>query len=354
MGLDKKKYAIGLMSGTSLDGLDMVSVAFWKEEKWHYKLLDSTTISFPPTLLNELKKAPLMSAYNLALLDRKYGKWIGNCVKKFHQRQPIKHDFVASHGQTIFHQPQQGITLQIGHGAEIAATSNLCTICDFRSTDIALQGEGAPLVPIGDQQLFGETDACVNIGGFANCSYNEGAKRIAFDISPANIMLNAEAEKLHLPYDDNGQLARSGTVDDTLLNVLNHLPFYQQQHPKSLGNEWLKEHFSPLLSNVQLSTKNMLCTLCEHIAIQIGKALPFSGKTLFTGGGTHNGYLMERIAFHLKSDVIIPKKELIDYKEAIIFGFLGTLRWYQLTNTLASATGALQNSSSGAIYLPPC
>lgn len=343
--------AIGLMSGTSLDGLDIAAVEFHlNDEKWSFNLLTADTITYSETWENRLKTAPSLSGELLTELDSDFGKFIGEQVALFQQNKNFAPDIVASHGHTVFHQPEKGYTLQIGNGANIAALTNTLTVSDFRSGDVALGGQGAPLVPIGDKLLFSEYDYCLNLGGFANISYENNGQRLAFDNCPANFVLNHFAEKVGLPYDKNGELGRKGTINSKLLEKLNELSFYQMAAPKSLGREWVENDFLPVLNNFNISGSDKLRTVYEHIAQQISNSVSSKGKMLITGGGAFNSLLMERIKALCSTEIIIPVKEIIDFKEAIIFAFLGVLRVKNTNNCLASVTGAKKDSCGGIIH----
>lgn len=349
----KDHIAIGLMSGSSLDGIDMALVHFSIEDgSYTYNILDAETLPYPKTWQRKLSEAFLSTPEALRPLDKDYGNYLGLCVNAFIQRLGILPDFVASHGHTIFHRPDQGFTLQIGDGQAIADRCGVLTINDFRSEDVSKGGQGAPLVPIGDRLLFGNYEICLNIGGIANLSYEKDGHRIAYDICIANQALNYLARRADLPYDKDGQLARKGNVNNTLLDTLNDNPFYQQLPPKSLGREFFELHQKQVLD--RYSVPEALATMVEHIAMQIGQSvrhLP-QGKMLVTGGGAHNKYLIERIQRHTQHLVILPDRQTIDYKEALIFAFLGLLRLEGRTNVLCSVTGATSDSCSGSIWNP--
>ncbi len=341
------------MSGTSLDGVDIAACEFWitKTGKIHYKIHSAETLAYPNDWKERLITAPLLTGLELTLLDIDYGNYLGELTKKFIGRHELKPRFIASHGHTVFHQPHRGITLQIGSGASIAATTGLKIISDFRSLDVALGGQGAPLVPIGDKLLFDEYDFCLNLGGFSNISMDdEKQSRIAFDICPVNMALNHYANKLGFEFDKNGELSAKGNLNQQLLNALNGLDYYTKNPPKSLGREWFETSFLPLIDN-KIPTQDILHTLTEHIAIQIGKAVSGfpAGKILTTGGGAENTYLVSRIYQHAKSKIVIPEKMLVHYKEALIFALLGFLRSENKMNTLASVTGARSDSIGGII-----
>jgi len=347
--------ALGIMSGTSLDGLDLALCSFSNEnERWTYTIIKATTIPYQEDWLNILQKLPGSDALTLAMVNASYGRWIGKACNQFLKDQPLKPLLVASHGHTVFHRPAEGMTLQIGSGAAIAAETGLTTVCDFRSLDVSLGGHGAPLVPIGDKLLFGHFDACVNIGGFANLSYNSGNRRVAWDICPANFLLNREAARIGLKMDESGKIAREGMLDESLLQELNSLDYYLQKGPKSLGREWVEQHMLPIIEKNGSDSATILRTVTEHIAFQVSKALPEKpgGVALFTGGGAHNHFLMERISQQSRLKTVIPDNETIDFKEALIFAFLGVLRITNQPNCLAEVTGASRDNCGGAIYQP--
>ena len=351
----KETYnVIGIMSGTSLDGIDLAHIHFAiKEDKWSYEILESETISYSTDWLNKLKVAVSFSNEELIKLNEEYTELLGIIIKSFIDKNQINNiDAVCSHGHTILHQPQNGFTLQIGNLPKIATIIQEKIVCDFRVQDVQLGGQGAPLVPIGDRILFSEYDYCLNLGGFSNISFEENSKRIAFDISPVNTVLNFYANKLGLNYDDKGKIARSGKVNSDLLNALNALDYYKKPFPKSLGFEFVKEIVLPLIENHNITTEYKMCTFVEHIALQTALALSKNeGKLLITGGGAYNDFLIERMQFHLpKIQIIIPNKKTLEFKEALIFALLGVLKLRNEINVLSSVTGAKMDHSSGKIY----
>lgn len=353
----KENYnVIGLMSGTSLDGLDIVFASFVYSSKnqWDFTINAAKTIAYTAALKKKLSNAKQLSGLDLMLLNNQLGSFFGKEVNQFINDNNISKkniDAIASHGHTVFHQPELHLTTQIGSGAVLSATTGLTTISDFRTTDVALGGHGAPLVPIGDKLLFSEYHYCLNIGGIANVSYEKNNQRIAFDVCPANMVLNLLANKLGKPFDNEGKFAASGKIDEHLLKKLNALPYYAEPAPKSLGAEWVESAIFPLLEKSTLSDQDKLCTFTEHIAIQLASV--FSGKNnkiLATGGGVFNSYLIERINVHSENNIVIPNKQLIAFKEALIFAFLGVLRLREEANCLSSVTGATTNSIGGCIY----
>lgn len=342
--------AIGLMSGTSLDGLDICHVEFSKSENWNFEILAAETISYEENWKLKLQNTPQLSAEDLLALDKEFGFFLGEKTQEFILKQNISElDVIASHGHTVFHQPHRKFTLQIGDGRAIKIITNKTVVYDFRSQDVLMGGNGAPLVPIGDELLFSEFDACLNLGGFSNISLKKNEERIAFDISPVNVVLNFFAEKLGKNYDENGDFAKNGNINLAILEQLNALNFYKKQHPKSLGIEFVNAEIFPLLNNEM--PENVLATFTEHIAIQISKVFNENQlkKVLVTGGGAFNAYLIEKLNEKTTSEIIIPDEKIINFKEALIFALMGVLRMNNEANVLCSATGSSANHSSGII-----
>jgi len=352
--IQEKYNIIGVMSGTSLDGIDLAHFNFKIiNGKWDFQILESETIGYSQEWIDLLKNAVGFSESELIKLNKEYTLLLGNSISAFISKHQLKAiDAVCSHGHTILHQPKNGITLQIGNLPEIATICNQKVICDFRVQDVELGGQGAPLVPIGDRLLFSEADYCLNLGGFSNISFEENGNRIAFDISPVNTVLNFYANKLGFDYDDKGTISGTGNINSALLSELNELNFYQLPHPKSLGFEFVKEIVLPIIERYKISIEDKLATFTEHIAIQIGLALPNKkNKLLITGGGVYNDFLIRRIQYYLKeTSLIIPEKKIIEFKEALIFGLLGVLKLRNEINTLSTVTGASRDHSSGKIY----
>ena len=343
--------AIGLMSGTSLDGLDICLAEFEKtENRWRFRIVEAQTIPYSEKWESNLKNSIHLSAEDLLELNSDYGFYLGEKVNDFIQNKKISGiDLISSHGHTVFHQPQRKFTQQIGDGRALKLQTSIPVIYDFRTQDVLMGGNGAPLVPIGDELLFSDYDACLNLGGFSNISFKKSNKRIAFDICPVNIVLNKISQDLGKKFDENGDLARRGNIDSNLLEKLNNQDFYQQQHPKSLGIEFCNENIFPLLENADSLTA--LATFTEHSAVQISKIFNDNQlkKVLSTGGGTYNTFLIEKIKSKTSAEIIIPEKTIIDFKEALIFAFMGVLRMNNEINVLSSATGSSNDHSSGII-----
>ncbi len=349
-------WVIGVMSGTSLDGIDLAYLHLTKQQgSWKYRFITTSTVAYSRLWQKKLSEADTYSSTELKQLDTAYTHYLARQIKKFIKHHGLHQiDAVCSHGHTILHQPENHYTLQIGNLPKLADLIQVQVICNFRVQDVKLGGQGAPLVPIGDQLLFPEYSACINLGGFANISLLKNGTRLAYDLCPVNTVLNFYAQKCGKPFDAQGQIARSGTVDTALLNHLNQLAFYQRQPPKSLGIEWVKKHLFPLLKAQKKPPKDLLATLTQHIAQQLSKAVaPLAdGRILVTGGGAYNDFLIESFQKQTTAQIVIPNKELIAYKEALIFGLLGVLRLRKEVNVLRSVTGAAKDHSSGFIYQP--
>jgi anhydro-N-acetylmuramic acid kinase len=342
-----KYRVLGVMSGTSLDGIDLAICSFSKTKNWEFRIEKCVTLPYSKYWKETLQNLHSKSSAEIKLIDKKYGIFLGDAINNFLASEKV--DFIASHGHTIFHQPENKYTLQIGDGEIIAKTTKTTIINDFRSLDISLSGQGAPLVPIGDLHLFSNYKYCVNLGGFSNISIKNNGIITAFDICPVNIILNEVCQQLGIEYDNNGDIAKRGKLIPILLEQLNSLDFYKQKSPKSLSREWVEINIYPLLNNYK--TKDILNTFCEHIAIQIGIFLK-NESALFTGGGVFNTYLMERIKHHSYSKIIIPDNTLINFKESLIFAFLGVLRIENKVNCLQSVTGAKRDNCGGVIHHP--
>ena len=342
------------MSGTSLDGLDIAFCSFTERSNDPpiFHINACRTYPYPLKIRDLLAIALECDACTLISLNNKYGIYLAEKIQEFLQETGMgKPDLIASHGHTLFHQPPH-YTFQIGSGSCIAALTGIPTVCDFRSTDLALGGQGAPLVPVGDRDLFPEYQACLNLGGIANISFEKEDKRIAYDICPVNLPLNYLSSKLGFAFDEDGKIAASAKPDKDLLNKLNTLQFYELDGAKSLGREWFETHFIPLVDTVP--TEIALATVSLHIVKKL--CIEFSknslGQVLVTGGGARNTHLMNGLRSVSATEIAVPENNIVDFKEALIFAYLGYLRIQEKTNVLASVTGASKDSSSGALYLP--
>ena len=347
---------IGLMSGTSLDGLDITHVAFdFSAKHPRFELLHSETLPYSDEILAKLNVAKTFSVPEMLMLDKEIGRFYALKVVDFIEKNKISVktiSAIASHGQTIFHQPENGFTQQIGCGSTLAFLTGIPVINDFRSLDVVAGGQGAPLVPIGDFQLFSDkADAFLNIGGFVNISFKKGDEITAFDICPGNLPLNKFAEIIGLKYDKNGEIAKNGQLDHSLLIELNNINYYSLVAPKSLGTEWLEKQFLPLIP-VELSPEKKLRTITEHIAFQISAVLNDQqiNSIFITGGGAHNNFLIECLKQHFSGKIIVPESKLIDFKEAIIFAFLGARYLRNEATTISSVTGAKLSLCTGVYH----
>lgn len=351
-GKMKEYYVTGLMSGTSLDGLDICHVRF-EFPSLKFEIIETKTLAYSDEWVFRLKNSIHLTARELVKLDMDYGFYMGQKVNEFIRENHIgRTDLIASHGHTVFHRPDEGYTLQIGNGAAVCAETRIRTVCDFRAQDVALGGQGAPLVPIGDEMIFGGFDACLNLGGFSNISFRKPTGRIAFDISPMNIVLNRLAEKSGEKYDQDGNSARNGTVSISLLEELNALDYYRKPPPKSLGIEFCIDMIFPRIENSSDKVEDLLATFTEHFAVQISKILNENQikNVLVTGGGAKNKFLLERLKSMTGTEILIPDEKTVDFKEALIFALMGVLKCENQVNVLSSVTGAKKNHSSGIIY----
>jgi len=357
---------IGLMSGSSLDGLDIAYCEFhFDAGKWNFKILKTDVVEYPDEWIQEIKRVPASSAKTLWETHASLGNYFGDRVSEFIKKNALQNkiDFVASHGHTIFHFPEKKFTTQIADGAAIAAKTNLPVICDFRSADIADGGQGTPIVPIGDKLLFPHFKFCLNIGGIANISCKTGSSIVAFDICCANQVLNMLANRLGKDYDANGEIAAAGNVNKELLAKLNAIEFYSLAYPKSLDNSFSRETIFPVLEEFQISENDKMRTYIEHIAVQMARHVAMISKKekaefshkekiLATGGGAFNKFLIERIQAQTKMHVEIPGDETVKFKEALVIAFMGVLRIRNEVNVLKSVTGASKDSVGGAVYRP--
>ncbi|MBO0592445.1 anhydro-N-acetylmuramic acid kinase [Cellulophaga sp. E16_2] len=356
----KKYKIIGLMSGTSLDGLDLAHCHIWEENSmWNFKIIATKSVSYTAEMEEKLKNSIFLSASDLLKFNNSYGEWLGTEAKEFISENNLEVDYIASHGHTTHHQPQNGLTFQIGSGQHLANEVGLPVLCDFRTNDVALGGQGAPLVPIGDQLFFNDYDFCLNLGGISNISFDFHSKRIAYDIGLANMGLNYITKKEGLNFDDAGKLARKGIPNQTMLSALNKLAFYDLPFPKSIGFEWFVNEVIPIIDATEDTLENLLHTMVLHVSTKIAEevlqnTIKPENELLVTGGGALNTFLIEMLQEKLGNSVhvVVPTQQIIEFKEALVFALMGVLRLTKNINVLASVTGAKRNSSSGVIYLP--
>lgn len=352
---------IGIMSGSSLDGIDLVHCTFSTEEgRWTYQVNATHTVPYTPYWQEQLTNAKHLSAYQIQRLDVEYGALLGELVHEFKQEHGLKADLIAAHGHTLFHDPDKRISKQLGDASAIWSVTETPVVTDFRQGDVLLGGQGAPLAPVGDWWLFPDYPVCLNLGGIANVSIKNLIQEYisAFDVAPCNLILNALAREKGETFDQKGQLAKKGEVDTLTLDTLNQLPFYQKQGPKSLDKEAVYETYWPLIREAGLSVEDQLATFTEHVAQQVGQAInqdtQWRGSSephlLITGGGAYNDWLIERIAAHADLKIKLPGNSQIQYKEALIFAFMGLLRCDNRVNCLQKVTGARESHSAGKLY----
>jgi len=353
------------MSGSSLDGLDVAYCQFEvNNEQITWQLIQAETIKFDEKWTARLAHLPTQDANTLAKTHAYFGRYMAELVNDFIQKNNITPDLIASHGHTIFHEPERYMTLQIGDGAALAALTGITTVCDFRTQDIALAGEGTPIAPAADRYLFSGYDFYLNIGGIANVTCHANGKYIAFDTCPANQVLNMLANELGLPCDWNGAVARSGHLNESIAEALQNLDYNQADYPKSLDNNWIRHNIFPIFNSPDISIEDKLHTATQFIAKQIGESLfhiikkeqltNTSYRMLVTGGGGFNNYLMSCIheaCTPIHTNIELPDKAIIEYKEAILMGLMGVLRMEGIPNCFSSVTGAKMDTVGGAVYL---
>jgi anhydro-N-acetylmuramic acid kinase len=357
---------IGLMSGSSLDGLDIVYTELHEDRgKWSFEIVAADCYEYNEEWKDRLRNAPSLSALEYQLLHTAYGHYLGEQVNRFIEANELKLNYkvalISSHGHTSFHFPQQKMTAQLGDGAALAAVTGLPVVSDLRAMDIAFGGQGAPIVPIGEKLLLADADMFLNLGGIANISFKRGEEYIAFDVCPANRVLDSLAAKVGRAYDAGGEMASIGNIDEGLLQKLNALSYYEQLPPKSLDNGFGANEVFPLIKSFGLTHNDSLRTYVEHIVIQIKSAIQntyqqssVNHKLLITGGGAFNSYLIQRLKDELSSlniEIIIPDSQIVQYKEALIMALIGVLRWRQEYNVLSSVTGAQRDSIGGAVWI---
>lgn len=347
----KSYNVLGLMSGTSLDGLDMVFARFYQKDGWKYEIYHCVSIPYNTLMKRKLLDAINYSAIQLYELENELSAFWVQAIKSQKTFSNFKPDFVSMHGHTVFHQPQKGFTVQIGNANLISAELNLPVIYDFRSKDVAFGGQGAPLVPTGDYYLFSQFNSCVNLGGIANISFVQDTEIIAFDICPFNIIFNHLSEFIDKDFDEGGKIAEKGNCNIELYKALNEIDYYKQKSPKSLGIELINDTYLRIIQSFNITIEDKMRTYAEHCSEKISNSLKGS-QALLSGGGAFNSFVVQLIKNKSKSRIIIPDKDIVNYKEALIFGFLGVLRWENEINVFKSVTGASKNTSCGTIVFP--
>jgi anhydro-N-acetylmuramic acid kinase len=356
--------AIGTMSGSSLDGLDIAFVEFHEQGgKWNYQIMEADCYAYPEEWVAKLKNAIHLTARDYLLLHADYGHYTGKLVNQFIEQRQLNYkvSLIASHGHTTFHIPAGRMTGQLGDGAAIAAETGLPVVSDLRAMDVALGGQGAPIVPIGEKLLLTDYDYFLNIGGIANISLN-AEHYIAFDVCAANRVLNMLVNETGASFDAGGAIAASGSVNQPLLKELNELDYYSLPYPKSLANDFGTDTVYPIIKKSGLTIPDALRTYTEHIALQINKGIGIlrphqpatsNKKLLATGGGALNSFLINCLSAQLQEQgigLVVPENNLVNFKEALIMAFIGVLRWRQEYNVLSSVTGASRDSIGGALW----
>ena len=351
-----KYNVIGVMSGTSLDGIDVVYTKLSFKKKWFYKILACETFQYSEIWINKLIKAHTARAREFIQLDHQYGNYVGEIINKFLKKNKIKKsdvDLISSHGHTIFHEPKNMFTYQIGNGNQICAVTNIKTITDFRSLDVAFGGQGAPLVPIGDELLFKKYAGCLNLGGIANISFNSNNQRLAGDLNFANMISNYLSKKIGHLYDKDGNLAQKGKLDESLIAKLENLSFYKKIFPKSLSIEDFNNWYKPIYNNSDSNLYDQLYTAGVHLSRTIKNTFEINenSELFITGGGAYNKFWIQKIN-ELNIKTVIPEENMIEFKEALIFSLLGVLKIRNENNILSSVTGASKDLSAGVLFIP--
>lgn len=354
---------LGVMSGSSLDGVDLAGCSFyWEEGKLRWRIEVAETIPFSDVWHDRLAALAEQTGEVVAQTHVYFGRYLAELINAFlEQHRWYAPDLIASHGHTVYHNPDSRFTFQIGDGGTLAALTGIDVASDFRMHDVALDGEGAPLAPLADKWLFPDYDIALNIGGIANMSYSGGTQYRAGDVTAANQVLNSLSFFLGEPFDNNGHLAASGQIIPGLLDRLNALAFFDKPFPKSLSNREVQQQFLPLFVPHTIMAQDALRTAVEHIVVQVdaaAKALsgggPQSGNTiraLVTGGGARNGFLIQRLR-----DVCdwiqweVPDVKIVDFKEALLMALLGLWRLEGRTAGMQSVTGAKRDYVAGALY----
>ncbi len=345
--------AVGVMSGTSLDGLDIALCRFHvNKNNIKGKIIKALTIKYTPERKDKLSNAHKLPFPDFCILHNEYGKFIGTEVKKVLNKYYFNPVCIASHGHTVMHNPLKKLTVQVGNGAYIAAETNIDTVSDFRTLDVALCGNGAPLVSTGDMHLFSEYESCLNLGGFSNITILKGKQPVAFDICPVNIILNMLSQREGVDFDKHGLLAKKGNLILPLLTELENIKYYHQAKPVSLSREWTEQYILPKINKRTEQTSDLLKTFVLHIASRISYVLnKYTLKNcLVTGGGAFNKFLIENIKNKTETELIIPDNTLVKYKEALIFAFLGLKRLQSQINVMSVFTNAKTDTSSGVIW----
>jgi len=342
----------GVMSGSSLDGLDIAIVHFSPNSDW--QLLWSYDIPYTPEWVSRLKNYHLLSSTEYVSLKFDFSRYIGELVGDALGDYSGNVDYVSFHGHTLLHLPEKGITEQIGNGGVLAAILNIPTITDFRTQDVTKGGVGTPLAPLVELNLFKGHDYYLNLGGIANITkLIDAAKLMAYDVCPCNQVLNYFSNQMGKDYDEGGEIARSGTINKNLIDYLNSIPYFDQNPPKSLDNNWIMNEVIPNFPAGKI--EDTLHTFCNWVAECIANEVEESkaSSLMVSGGGAHNTYFMECLTSRLSSkncELHLPSKEIIDFKEAILMSLMAYKYINGESNVLCSVTGASSDSIGGALY----
>lgn len=348
------------MSGSSLDGLDIGIIDIIKKgNELSYEVIRCDTIEYSTEWKKSLTSLPNASAKELANNDMAYSRYMSELIRSF-LKEEDQIDYVSLHGHTLFHEPENGFTYQLGNGGVLSARLGLPVVCDFRSKDIGLGGKGTPLAPIVDSYFYNEYEVLINLGGICNLTFLSKKETIAWDVCPCNQLLNFLSEKMNLAYDKDGLIARNGKLNLDFLNILEKNPYYSEKYPKSLDNQYIKQNIIRELDSYTIPLEDQLHTTCIFVARQIKAAIQMAVKSLevawpekilITGGSAHNAFLIQCIKEHCAPSVVsIPDETIINYKEIILMALCAYLRVNNQENTLSEVTGSSRNSIGGAIY----
>lgn len=347
------------MSGSSLDGIDMAYCKIQTANPYTFTIIAAATSPFSHEEFLMLKNCTPDIHYNYHKEDEMFAKVSAQAINNFLQKNNLpKPDAIASHGHTVFHFPALGKTKQIGSGQLIANLTGCKVIYDFRAADVEAGGQGAPLVPLCDAIFFNNYHACLNIGGIANISFDTPTGRIGFDICGANQLLNYIAQTIDLPFDENGELAAAGFVDEQLLSDLDACAYFQLPYPKSLDNHFVRKYFIERIAAANISANDKLATATYHIAKQIAIIINQQNKVhenyrlLVTGGGAFNVYLIQLIEKLTGIKITLPANEIIQFKEALAMCLMGVEKLQNKPNFLPSVTGAKTAVSGGVVVIP--
>lgn len=358
---------LGVMSGSSMDGLDLAFIRLNTEVgkpgllSASYELLHGATMPIPEELLNQLKYSSKLDALSLLTLDQDFGSWAGKAIDTAIKQTSFSPSLIGFHGHTVFHFPDRKVSFQLGHGAVLSAYTQLPVVTDFRSQDMALGGQGAPMVSIAEKWLWPDYSGFLNLGGICNITLKKTKEAYeSADIWVCNQILNHLAREVGHSYDDRGLIAAKGLPIDELIEALLLAEWFEKKAPKSLDNSYLYEEVIPLFNKYRdYSTGDKLHSAVIVIAKAIANHVnavyhseAIQGGIMLTGGGALNDFLVEKIRAELTCDIFLPDLETIQFKEAIMVAFAGWLRWRGLPNFIKEATGAKSDAIGGVLHIP--